>query len=268
MENIWRGTDFVIIAGEHDGILRETPPRVTSYIRIAQVQDLGMMGGHFREISRGADLRVVSWNLLRRMGAGVEDVARLVKASSRSSVPAGSHRRGDSACPPWSAGIFSAIPWTGAFMGLPPGARMPFPPTTALRLPASVLPGRVPPRHAQMVQFRRHQLCQCASVAWPVPQPLAAFAYRQRPGWPRRHHRRFQCGGPDGAGRLSRYRPAPAHPSGQQYRQSQAGPLPGARHSALPGRRCWTGAHPTIIRLCWTWRWRPNKFEGGALLAF
>jgi endonuclease/exonuclease/phosphatase family metal-dependent hydrolase len=37
--------------------------------------------------------------------------------------------------------------------GLAAWSPHPFPPTMALRLPASVLPGRVPPRHAQLVQF-------------------------------------------------------------------------------------------------------------------
>ena len=35
-----------------------------------------------RQISRGATLRVVSWNLLRRVGAGVEDIARLVRSQN------------------------------------------------------------------------------------------------------------------------------------------------------------------------------------------
>src|ERR1700750_117792 len=37
--------------------------------------------------------------------------------------------------------------------GLAAWSPHPFPPTRMLRLPASVLPGRVPPRHAQLVQF-------------------------------------------------------------------------------------------------------------------
>jgi endonuclease/exonuclease/phosphatase family metal-dependent hydrolase len=38
--------------------------------------------------------------------------------------------------------------------GLAAWSPHPFPQTTALRLPVSVLPGRVPPRHAQLVRFR------------------------------------------------------------------------------------------------------------------
>jgi endonuclease/exonuclease/phosphatase (EEP) superfamily protein YafD len=112
-----------------------------------------MMGGHLREISRGADLRVVSWNLLRRIGAGVEDVARLVKAYNPDLLFLQEATEEVTALPSLVGGHFFRHPMDRRIYGLAAWSPHAFPPTTALRLPASVLPGRVPPRHAQMVRF-------------------------------------------------------------------------------------------------------------------
>ena len=145
-----------------------------------------------RQISKGADLRVVSWNLLRRVGACVEDIARLVKSHHPDLLFLQEATEEVTALPGLVGGHFFRHAMDRRIYGLAAWSPHPFPQTTALRLPASVLPGRVPPRHAQLVQFRRHQLCQCASVARPIPQSLAVAAYRQRAGGSRRHYRRFQ----------------------------------------------------------------------------
>jgi endonuclease/exonuclease/phosphatase family metal-dependent hydrolase len=113
-----------------------------------------MMGGYLREISRDADLRVVSWNLLRRIGAGVEDVARLVRAYSPDLLFLQEATEEVTVLPSLVGGHFFRHPMDRRIYGLAAWSPHSFPPTTALRLPASVLPGRVPPRHAQMVRFR------------------------------------------------------------------------------------------------------------------
>ncbi len=112
-----------------------------------------MTADFMREISRDADLRVVSWNLLRRVGAGVEDVARLIKGWHPDLLFLQEATEEITALPQLVGGHFFRHPMDRRIYGLAAWSPYPFPPTKALRLPASVLPGRVPPRHAQLVQF-------------------------------------------------------------------------------------------------------------------
>jgi endonuclease/exonuclease/phosphatase family metal-dependent hydrolase len=107
-----------------------------------------------RPISKGADLRVVSWNLLRRVGACVEDIARLVKSYHPDLLLLQEATEDVAALPGLVGGHFFRHPMERRIYGLAAWSPHPFPPTRALRLPASVLPGRVPPRHAQLIQFR------------------------------------------------------------------------------------------------------------------
>jgi len=106
-----------------------------------------------RDDAGRADLRVVSWNLLRRIGAGVEDVARLVKSHHPDLLFLQEATEEITALPTLVGGHFFRHGMERRIYGLAAWSPHPFPPTTALRLPASVLPGRVPPRHAQLVQF-------------------------------------------------------------------------------------------------------------------
>src|SRR3984885_3798110 len=109
--------------------------------------------GKSRDIPKTADLRVLSWNLLRRVGACVEDVARLVKSQHPDLLLLQEATEDLAALPSLVGGHFFRHPMDRRIYGLAAWSPHPFPPTTALRLPASVLPGRVPPRHAQLVQF-------------------------------------------------------------------------------------------------------------------
>ena len=106
-----------------------------------------------KQISKGADLRVVSWNLLRRVGACVEDIARLVRSHQPDLLFLQEATEDVSALPNLVGGHFFRHAMDRRIYGLAAWSPHPFPQTTALRLPASVLPGRVPPRHAQLVQF-------------------------------------------------------------------------------------------------------------------
>jgi endonuclease/exonuclease/phosphatase family metal-dependent hydrolase len=109
-----------------------------------------MVFGHSRT---SADLRIVSWNLLRRVGAGAEDVARLVKSHHPDLLFLQEATQEIAALPSLVGGHFFHHGMERRIYGLAAWSPHPFPPTRALRLPASVLPGRVPPRHAQLVQF-------------------------------------------------------------------------------------------------------------------
>jgi endonuclease/exonuclease/phosphatase family metal-dependent hydrolase len=110
-----------------------------------------------RPISQGpiksADLRVVSWNLLRRVGACVDDIARLVKSQHPDLLLLQEATEDVTDLPGLVGGHFFRHGMDRRIYGLAAWSPHPFPPTTALRLPASVLPGRVPPRHAQLIQF-------------------------------------------------------------------------------------------------------------------
>ena len=114
-----------------------------------------MVFGHSRNSAhpRPGDLRVLSWNLLRRVGARVDDVARLVKSHHPDLVFLQEATEEIEALPSLVGGHFFRHGMERRIYGLAAWSPHPFPPTTALRLPASVLPGRVPPRHAQLVQF-------------------------------------------------------------------------------------------------------------------
>ena len=98
-------------------------------------------------------LRVVSWNLLRRVGAGVEDVARLVKGHHPDLLLLQECTEDIAALPSLVGGHFFRHPMQARIYGLAAWSPHPFPQTSAIRLPASILPGRVPPRHAQLIRF-------------------------------------------------------------------------------------------------------------------
>jgi endonuclease/exonuclease/phosphatase (EEP) superfamily protein YafD len=102
---------------------------------------------------KSADLRILSWNLLRRVGARVEDVARLVKSHHPDLLFLQEATEEIAALPSLVGGHFFRHGMERRIYGLAAWSPHPFPPTRMLRLPASVLPGRVPPRHAQLVQF-------------------------------------------------------------------------------------------------------------------
>ncbi len=98
-------------------------------------------------------LRVVSWNLLRRVGAGAEDVARLVKSHHPDLLLLQECTEDIAGLTSLVGGHFMRHPMQSRIYGLAAWSPHPFPPSTALRLPASVLPGRVPPRLAQIIRF-------------------------------------------------------------------------------------------------------------------
>jgi endonuclease/exonuclease/phosphatase family metal-dependent hydrolase len=113
-----------------------------------------MVFGYSRDVPPEANLRVVSWNLLRRVGAGVDDIARLVRSHHPDLLFLQEATEDVTTLPTLVGGHFFRHPMDRRIYGLAAWSPHAFPPTVALRLPTSVLPGRVPPRHAQLVQFR------------------------------------------------------------------------------------------------------------------
>jgi len=98
-------------------------------------------------------LRVVSWNLLRRVGAGVDDVARLVKSRHPDLLLLQECTEDIAALPSLVGGHFFRHPMQARIYGLAAWSPHKLPHSTAIRLPYSILPGRVPPRLAQIINF-------------------------------------------------------------------------------------------------------------------
>lgn len=115
-----------------------------------------MTGQKPHSVSRDSanGLRVASWNLLRRIGAEAEDVAKLIHTCQPDLLLLQEATEEIAALPSLVGGHFFRHPMQKRIYGLAAWSPHPFPRTSALRLPASVLPGRVPPRIAQIVKFQ------------------------------------------------------------------------------------------------------------------
>jgi len=98
--------------------------------------------------------RVVSWNLLRRVGAGVEDVAKLVKSQRPDLLLLQECTEAIVSLPSLVGGHFFRHPMQSRIYGLAAWSPHPFPQSTEIRLPYSILPGRVPPRLAHIITFQ------------------------------------------------------------------------------------------------------------------
>lgn len=98
-------------------------------------------------------LRVISWNLLRRVGAGVMDVCKLVKGHQPDLLLLQECTEEITELPSLVGGHFFRHPMQKRIYGLAAWSPHAFPPTSALHLPMSVLPAAVPRRMAQIVKF-------------------------------------------------------------------------------------------------------------------
>jgi endonuclease/exonuclease/phosphatase (EEP) superfamily protein YafD len=98
-------------------------------------------------------LRVISWNLLRSTGAGAEDVAALVARHRPDLLLLQEATEELAALPGIVGGHFFREPLDGRIYGLAAWSPHLLPPPYALPLPISSVPGRVPPRVAQIVQL-------------------------------------------------------------------------------------------------------------------
>lgn len=94
----------------------------------------------------------MSWNLLRLTGAAVEDVAELARREKPDLFLMQEATKHIEALPSLVGGHFHRLSWLGRIHGLAVWSPQHFPPPTALSLPASRLPGRLPRRRAQIVQ--------------------------------------------------------------------------------------------------------------------
>src|ERR1700750_2989625 len=116
------------------------------------VQQSAMSSG-FPSHSIDRRFRVVSWNLLRRVGAGVDDVARLVKSQHPDLLLLQECTEDIVTLPSLVGGHFFRHPMQSRIYGLAAWSPHPVPQSREIRLPYSILPGRVPPRLAQVIDF-------------------------------------------------------------------------------------------------------------------
>jgi endonuclease/exonuclease/phosphatase (EEP) superfamily protein YafD len=106
-----------------------------------------------RIISIQVRLKIVSWNLLHRSGAVVEDISELVEREKPDLFLMQEATNAIDALPDLVGGQFYKQPWPGRSHHL--AAWSPEPPARAevLELPASKMPGRLPPRFAQVLEI-------------------------------------------------------------------------------------------------------------------
>lgn len=98
-------------------------------------------------------MRLISWNLLRRVGAEAREVAELIADYQPDLMVMQEATENMAQIEQFCGGTFFRAPLPGRIYGLavwsPHRLREP----GTVRLPASVMPGRVPPRLAQLVEF-------------------------------------------------------------------------------------------------------------------
>ena len=104
-------------------------------------------------IRRKGTLKVISWNLLRRTGAAVEDVAALVEQQRPDLLLMQEATAPLKGLPALVGGCFHGEPMPGRIHGLAAWSPHALPPPETLALPESRMPGRVPPRVAQILRL-------------------------------------------------------------------------------------------------------------------
>lgn len=98
-------------------------------------------------------LRIISWNLLRLVGARVEDVAELIRQHRPDLLVMQEATKELAGLPSLVGGHFYREPLHGRIYGLAVWSPHSIPRPKVLPLPVSTMPGRVPPRLAQIVQL-------------------------------------------------------------------------------------------------------------------
>ncbi len=98
-------------------------------------------------------MRIISWNLLRLTGASVKDVAALIDRHHPDLLLMQEATEEVSALPAIAGGYLCREPLYGRIYGLAAWSPNPLPPSRALPLPVSTMPGRVPPRVAQILKI-------------------------------------------------------------------------------------------------------------------
>ncbi len=99
------------------------------------------------------DVKIVSWNLLYRGGAAASDVAGIIERRRPDLFVMQEATGGIDALPLIAGGRFYKLPWRGKTYSLAVWAAGREVRTRALELPFSRLPGKFPPRLAQIIEL-------------------------------------------------------------------------------------------------------------------
>ncbi|MHB1303816.1 MAG: endonuclease/exonuclease/phosphatase family protein [Acidiphilium sp.] len=98
-------------------------------------------------------MRIISWNLLRRVGAEMRDVAMLIEEHRPDLMVMQEVTENIAGVQEICGGTFFREPLPSRIYGLAAWSPHKFVRPLGIRLPASVMPGRVPPRMAQIVRI-------------------------------------------------------------------------------------------------------------------
>jgi endonuclease/exonuclease/phosphatase family metal-dependent hydrolase len=98
-------------------------------------------------------VKVISWNVLRRIGATVEDVAALIEEQQPDLLLLQEATTEIEALPGIVGGHFHRVPLPDRIHGLAAWSPHHFPPPKSVSLPVSRMPGRLPLRIAQLVRL-------------------------------------------------------------------------------------------------------------------
>lgn len=98
-------------------------------------------------------LRIISWNLLRLVGADVKDVAKLIERHRPDLLVMQEATKELGELPAVVGGYFFREPLHGRVYGLAVWSPHPLPRPRTLLLPVSTIPGKMPPRLAQLIKF-------------------------------------------------------------------------------------------------------------------
>ena len=99
-------------------------------------------------------MKIVSWNLLHTTGATLDEVAHLAQHEKPDLLLMQEATAEVDQLTARIGGHYARNPLPGRRHGLAAWSPHPFPQSTAIRLPYSILPGRVPPRLAQIISFQ------------------------------------------------------------------------------------------------------------------
>ena len=102
-------------------------------------------------VGRDGSLKVLSWNLLYRNGAAACDVARLIEQHRPDLVLLQEVTGGTDALAEYVGGYFHKLPWEGKSYALAAWSPYKRLVTETLQLPFSNVPGKFPPRAAQVL---------------------------------------------------------------------------------------------------------------------
>ncbi len=99
-------------------------------------------------------MKIVSWNLLYRQGAAAADIANIIEQHRPDLVLLQESTSGIHVLPSHAGGRFYELPWKGKSYALAAWCADGELDVSSLELPFSRVPGKFPPRKAQIIRFQ------------------------------------------------------------------------------------------------------------------